>query len=62
MIRKPTTAPRFHLLASGRLVSVRRDGLWYLLDTCPGAKAPVLRLAGDTDDAGLEQHICRGID
>lgn len=57
-----TTAPRYHVLANGTLVSVQRDGRWYLLDTGPGAKAPVLRLAGDPDDTGLEPHICRSID
>ncbi|MGW3283488.1 hypothetical protein ACWDR3_02440 [Streptomyces sp. NPDC001002] len=28
----------------------------------PRAKAPVLRLAGDSEDAWLEPHICRSID
>ncbi|MFJ6086237.1 hypothetical protein ACIQI8_33100 [Streptomyces sp. NPDC092369] len=30
--------------------------------TAPRAKAPVLRLAGDSEDAWLEPHICRSID
>ncbi|MFF6997589.1 hypothetical protein ACFY93_21875 [Streptomyces sp. NPDC008313] len=55
-------SPRLYVLASGTLASVQRDGRWYLIDTGPGAKAPVLRLAGDTDDEGLEPHICRSID
>ncbi|MEU9210264.1 hypothetical protein AB0D27_20465 [Streptomyces sp. NPDC048415] len=57
-----TAAPRLYVLANGTLASVQRDGSWYLIDTSPGAKAPVLRLAGDTDDEVLEPHICRSID
>ncbi|WP_405881678.1 hypothetical protein OG762_25640 [Streptomyces sp. NBC_01136] len=60
----PTTQPltQFSIQTSGTLASVQRDGGWYLIDTSPGAKAPVLRLAGDTDDVELEPHICRSID
>jgi hypothetical protein len=62
----PTTPrpalPRLHVLSNGTLASVRRDGNWYLLSTGPEPKRPVLRLAGDADDAGLEPHICRSID
>ncbi|MFI5976321.1 hypothetical protein [Streptomyces sp. NPDC051452] len=58
----PYPGPRLYALAGGGIASVRRDGSWYLLDTAPEATAPVLRLAGDADDAALEPHICRGID
>ncbi|MFI6562750.1 hypothetical protein [Streptomyces sp. NPDC050534] len=62
----PTTPrqalPRLHVLSNGTLASVRRDGNRYLLSTGPEPKRPVLRLAGDADDAGLEPHICRSID
>ncbi|MFG2791194.1 hypothetical protein [Streptomyces sp. NPDC048419] len=54
--------PRLHVLSNGTLASVHHDGNWYLLSTGPEPKRPVLRLAGDADDAGLEPHICRSID
>ncbi|MDH6624481.1 hypothetical protein M2271_002283 [Streptomyces sp. LBL] len=58
----PLTAPRLYVLANGTLASVQGDGRWYLMNTSPGAKTPVLRLAGETDDPALEPHICRSID
>ncbi|MGY6020352.1 hypothetical protein [Streptomyces spinosirectus] len=64
---KTSTSPsvprrHLHVRSNGTLASVRRDGNWYLLSTGPEPKRPVLRLAGDADDAGLEPHICRSID
>ncbi|MEU6774118.1 hypothetical protein [Streptomyces sp. NPDC046759] len=53
---------RLYVLANGNMASVQHDGRWYLLNTGPEAKTPVLRLAGDVDDAALEPHICRSID
>ncbi|MFE7167119.1 hypothetical protein [Streptomyces sp. NPDC057616] len=58
----PSSLPRLHVLANGTLASVHHDGNWYLLSTAPEPRRPVLRLAGDADDAGLEPHICRSID
>ncbi|MFI8531346.1 hypothetical protein ACIGMX_13970 [Streptomyces aquilus] len=55
-------APRLHVLANGTLASVQHGGTWYLLNTGPEARRPVLHLAGDADDAELEPHICRSID
>ncbi|MFE9448787.1 hypothetical protein [Streptomyces sp. NPDC006739] len=62
--QRTTTAPssRLCVLSNGSIASVRHDGRWYLLNTGPEARTPVLRLAGDADDAGLEPHICRSID
>jgi hypothetical protein len=54
--------PRLYVLANGTLASVQHGGAWYLLETGPEARRPVLHLAGDADDAELEPHICRSID
>ncbi|MFI9648839.1 hypothetical protein ACIHAA_21355 [Streptomyces sp. NPDC052040] len=61
---RPSGSPRSRLcvLTNGSIASVRHNGRWYLLNTGPEVKSPVLRLAGDADDAGLEPHICRSID
>ncbi|PTM98006.1 hypothetical protein C7821_103218 [Streptomyces sp. VMFN-G11Ma] len=57
---KPTlTAPTPYF---SRLPHRPRVPLRVLLSTVPEPRRPVLRLAGDADDAGLEPHICRGID
>ncbi|MCW8377079.1 hypothetical protein [Streptomyces justiciae] len=63
-LQKPKSPglPRLHVLANGTLASVRHGGTWYLLNTGPEARRPVLHLAGDADDAELEPHICRSID
>ncbi|MEU6219491.1 hypothetical protein ABZ845_18530 [Streptomyces sp. NPDC047022] len=60
------TAParrRPHGLTDGTITSARHAGRrHHPLGTGPEARIPVLRLAGDADDAGLEPHICRSID
>lgn len=55
-------APGMYVLAGGTPAPPGREGHGYGRDTGPGPKAPVLRLAGDTDDEDLEPHICRSID
>ncbi|MER7916534.1 MULTISPECIES: hypothetical protein [unclassified Streptomyces] len=57
-----TSAPRQHVATGGGPASARHTGRRHPPAPGPEARRPVLRLAGDADDAGLEPHICRGID
>jgi hypothetical protein len=50
------------MATNGGPASAHHDGNRYLPSTVPEPERPVLRLAGDSDDAGLEPHICRSID
>ncbi|MFY4723965.1 hypothetical protein [Streptomyces sp. LaBMicrA B280] len=57
-----TSAPRPHGGTGGGPAAARHTGRRHPPAARQEARRPVLRLAGDADDAWLEPHICRGID